>query len=243
MRLENSVILITGAASKVGRTLALSLAERGAHIAFSWYFADEPWQSIQAEIEAFGVQCYVQQCDFTDSGQIRALIRDVYEFFGRIDVLINSVSIGMRAPVLDISDDEWDMTMAINVRGPFIATKAAGIVMLKHGSGVILNLADLAAFEPWPEHAHYSASKAALISLTRSLAIELAPYVRVNAIVDGTGVQDDVYTSRPPRAVEKHSLLKHTGTPADIAHAAIFLIENNFTTGTVMVMDGGRSLV
>lgn len=243
MELSGRVALVTGAAQRVGRVVALALAERGAHIAFSWHFDDEPWEGTRAEIEARGVRAHAQRCDMTHTDQARALVEGTVAALGRIDVLVNNASVWLSKPALEIGEAEWDQSMDVNVRGPFFAAQAAARHMLAQGGGVILNITDLSAFQVWPGYAHHAASKAALVSVTKSLAVELAPTVRVNAIAPGTVLLPEGASEAKRQWAESKSLLRRVGTPEDVAKLAIFLIETDFATGGVYFIDGGRSLV
>jgi NAD(P)-dependent dehydrogenase (short-subunit alcohol dehydrogenase family) len=243
MELNNAVVLITGAAVRVGRAIALHLAERGAHIAFSYYLDDEPWEQTQAEIEAFGVQSLAVQTEVRAAGQIRSLVTGVIERFGRVDVLINNASVWLKSPLLKITEQEWDLALDVNLKGPFLAAQAVAPHMLTQGGGVILNITDLSAFQVWPGYAHHAASKAGLIALTKSMAVELAPTVRVNAIAPGTVLLPQSYSPEKKQWAEENSLLKRVGNPQDVARMVAFLIENDFTTGAVYFVDGGRALV
>ena len=243
MPLKDSVVLITGAAVRVGRAVALSLARQGAQIAFSYYLPDEPWEQTKAEIEACGVQVLAVQTEIRDAAQVRRLVSATVEKFGRLDVLINSASIWLKAPFAEITEEAWDLALGVNLKGPFLCSQAVAPVMLKQGHGVILNITDLSAFQVWPGYAHHAASKAGLVALTKQLAVELAPNIRVNAIAPGTVLLPD---NAPPEkvkwAVDK-SVLGRVGTPEDVARLAAFLIDNDFITGAVYFVDGGRSLI
>lgn len=242
MQIKDSVIIITGAATRVGREVALTLAGRGAHIAFTYYAADEPWQQTQSEIEALGVKCLAEQLEVRDSVQVKAFVQKTLTHFGRINILINNASIWLKSPFLQITEADWDLAMDVNLKGPFLCSQAVAPVMLKQNSGVIINITDLSAFQVWSGYAHHAASKAGLVALTKSLAVELAPAVRVNAIAPGTVM---LPPNAPPEKVQwavENSLLKRVGSPQDVAQLAVFLIENDFNTGAVYFTDGGRSL-
>lgn len=243
MQLTDSVVLITGAAQRVGRHLARHLAGRGAHIAFSYYLPDEPWQAAQAEFEAAGADVLAQQVEVRDPAQVRAFVAAAHTCFGRIDVLINNASVWLRSPFLEITEAEWDLALDVNLKGPFLCAQAVAPLMLAQGRGVMLNITDLSAFQVWPEYAHHAASKAGLVALTKSLAVELAPTVRVNAIAPGTVLLPDDAPPQKRQWAEDKSLLKRVGSPQDVADLATFLIENDFVTGGVYFVDGGRALV
>lgn len=243
MNLVKSVVLITGAAVRVGRAIALHLAEQGAYIAFSYHLDSEPWEQTQAEIEAHGVQSLAMQTEVRNVEAINALVKGTIERFGRVDVLINNASVWLKSPFLEITEQDWDLALDVNLKGPFLAAQSVAPHMLAQGQGLILNITDLSAFQIWPGYAHHAASKAGLVALTKSLAVELAPTVRVNAIAPGTVLLPPNYSPEKKRWAEENSLLKRTGDPQDVAKLAAFLIENDFTTGSVYFVDGGRALV
>jgi 3-oxoacyl-[acyl-carrier protein] reductase/pteridine reductase len=243
MELRDKVVVITGAAQRVGRVIALELARRGAHIAFSWHFENEPYAETRAEIEALGRQTYVERVDVTQGAQIRSFIANTAQQLGRVDVLINNAGVWLNSPALDISEADWDLAMAVNVRGPFLASQAVIPHMQRQGAGVIINITDLSAFQVWPNYTHHAASKAALVAVTKSLAVEFAPTVRVNAIAPGTVLLPPDPTPSKIAWAEGKSLLKRVGAPEDVARTAAFLIEMDFATGGVYFMDGGRALV
>jgi 3-oxoacyl-[acyl-carrier protein] reductase/pteridine reductase len=243
MNIKNSNLLITGAATRVGRELALYFAGMGANISFSYYMDDEPWQKTKSEIEAFGVKCLATQVEIRNAGQIQKMVSNTSEFLGGIDILINNASVWLKTPFLEINESEWDLSLDVNLKGPFLCSQAVAPVMLSQGHGVILNITDLSAFQVWPGYAHHAASKAGLVALTKSMAYELAPTIRVNAIAPGTVLlPPNPSPAKVAWAVEK-SVLKRVGEPTDVAKLAQFLIENEFTTGAVYRIDGGRSLV
>lgn len=242
MEIKDTVIAITGAAMRVGRVIALSLARKGAQISFSYYSADEPWKLTLEEINHFGSRALAVQTEIRDANQVRNFIQKTIEQYGRIDVLINNASIWLKAPFLEITEADWDLSLDVNLKGPFLVSQAVAPYMLKQKQGLIINISDLSAFQVWPEYAHHAAGKAGLVQLTKVMATELAPNIRVNAIAPGTVLlPDNAPTSKRQWAVEK-SLLKRIGTPEDVARTVEFLIENDFITGATYFIDGGRSL-
>lgn len=243
MQIENSVILITGAAMRVGRTIALELAQKGAIIAFSYYLEDEPWSETMAEVKALCGECLAIQTEIRSAADVKKLVEQTIERFGRVDVLINNASVWLKSPVLEISEEEWDLSLDVNLKGPFLASQAVAPHMLAQGQGLIINITDLSAFQTWPGYAHHAASKAGLVALTKSLAVELAPNIRVNAVAPGTVLLPENATPEKIQWAEEKSLLKQVGEPEDVASLVAFLIENEFTTGAVYFVDGGRSLV
>jgi len=243
MDIENAVVLITGAAERVGRAVALYLAERGAHIAFSYYLDVEPWQQTLTDIRAFGVDALAVQTEVCDKASVQQLVEATLARFGHIDVLLNNASVWLKAPFLDITEADWDLALDVNLKGPFLCAQAVAPIMLAQGNGLILNITDLSAFQVWPGYAHHAAGKAALVALTKSLAVELAPTIRVNAIAPGTVLLPDDAPPEKRAWAEEKSVLKRVGHPDDVARTVAFLIESDFSTGGVYFMDGGRSLV
>ena len=243
MEVEGAVVLITGAAQRVGRAVALDLAAQGAHVAFSYYAEHEPWRDTVAAIERAGVRSLAVLADVTRSSDRRALVEATLQSFGRVDVLINNASIWLKQPALEIDEVAWDAEMNLNAKAPFMMAQAVAPHMIHQGRGLVINIADLSAFQAWPGYAHHSASKAALVALTRVLALEWAPHVRVNAIAPGTVLlPDDADEAKRRWAIEK-SALKRIGSPGDVARTVRYLIEEDFATGAVYFVDGGRSLV
>ncbi len=242
MRIQDSVVLITGAALRVGRAIALDLASRGAHIAFSYYAEGEPWQAAQAELRAAGARVFACRADVTRADQVKALVDGALAALGRIDVVVNNASVWLKSPFLDIAEADWDAAMDINAKGPFLVSQAAAPHMREHG-GLIVNIADLSAFQTWAGYAHHAASKAALVALTKVMALELAPAIRVNAIAPGTVLLPDGATDEKRRWAVEKSALKRIGSPDDVSRTIRYLIEEDFATGGVYFVDGGRSLV
>jgi len=243
MHIKDSVILITGAAVRVGRAVALHLAEHGAHISFSYYDDQEPWQATLTDIQQHDVDALATQTEVLEKASVQHLVERTVEAFGRVDVLINNASVWLKSPFLDITEEAWDLALGVNLKGPFLCAQAVAPLMMAQGAGVILNITDLSAFQVWPQYAHHAASKAGLVALTKSLAVELAPDVRVNAIAPGTVLlPENCSESKREWAVE-NSLLKRVGCPQDVAQLMAFLIESDFLTGSVYFVDGGRSLV
>ncbi len=243
MNLNNRTILITGAAQRVGRIIALTLAKRGAHIAFTYLDDSEPWRQTLAEIEALGVQALALPLNVLDPEKPQQVVEQVAKHFGRLDVLVNNASVWLSDPFLDISYDAWRAALDVNLTGPFLCAQAAAPHMLAQGEGVIINITDLSAFQTWPNYAHHAASKAGLVALTKVMAAELAPTIRVNAIAPGTVLLPPNAPDSKRQWAKDNSLLKRVGSPEDVAKTVIFLIEMDFATGAVYFMDGGRALV
>ena len=174
--------------------------------------------------------------------------------FGRLDILVNSAAIMERKPVFDITPDDWDRTLDTNLRGPFFVAQAAARLMLEKrpadppsdsgrtASGVIVNIADLAALHPWPSYLAHTVSKAGLVALTRGLALALAPSIRVNAVAPGAVLKPDDWSDERWAQVARGVPLGRSGTPEDVAQAVLYFVRSDFVTGQLLVLDGGREL-
>ena len=243
MDIKGKVAFVTGAAMRVGRVIALALAGKGAHVAFTYLGDQEPWQETLGEIQSYGVEGMALPMDVCQSGRPVACVQSVVDRFDRVDILVNNASIWLSAPFLEITDEVWEQALSVNLTGPFLCSQAVAPHMLRQGSGLILNITDLSAYQTWPNYAHHSASKAGLVALTRVMAAELAPHVRVNAIAPGTVLLPEDAGEEKQRWAVENSLLKRVGTPEDVARTVIFLAEMDFVTGAVYFVDGGRALV
>jgi len=242
VEIKDKVAFVTGAATRVGRVIALALAGQGAHVAITYLSDQEPWQATLAEIQALGVEGMALPMDVCQTGRPVACVQCVVEHFGRLDILVNNASVWLSTPFLDITCQEWEQALSVNLTGPFLCSQAVAPTMLQQQSGLIVNITDLSAYQTWPNYAHHSASKAGLVALTRVMAVELAPYVRVNAIAPGTVLLPDHASPEKQRWAIENSLLKRVGSPEDVARTVLFLAEMDFVTGAVYFVDGGRAL-
>lgn len=243
MKIRDSVVLITGAAQRVGRSVALSLAGHGAHIGFSYLSPDEPWAETLRDLKACGVQAHAVQADVTQVNQVRRLVDETITALGHIDVLVNNASVWLKKPVLEITEQEWDTALTVNLKGPFLVSQMVARHMQTRGNGLIINMTDLSAFQVWEGYAHHAASKAALVALTKTMALELAPTIRVNAIAPGTVLLPEGATDEKRAWAIDKSVLKRVGSPEDVARTVRYLIEEDFATGSVYFVDGGRLLM
>lgn len=246
MEPRNRVALVTGGAHRVGRAIALALAEAGAHTIITYLSTAEAAEATLREIEALGVQAHAARLDQRDAAQIETLFADVRERFGRLDILVNSAAIMERKPVLEITPDDWDRVLDTNLRGPFFVAQAAARLMCESPpqdeQGCIVNIADLAALHPWPSYVAHTVSKSGLVALTKALALALAPSIRVNAIAPGAVLKPQDWSDGRWREVAERIPLARAGTPQDVAQAVVYLVRSNFVTGQLLVLDGGREL-
>lgn len=239
MEIKGSTALITGAAKRVGKEIALELARRGASICLHYHTSEKEAHATAAEIRALGVDCNLFQSDLSDTADTVRMAEKVLKAHS-LDILVNSASLFYRTPIGDVTEKDWDSLVDSNLKGPFFLSKTVGTRMT-HGK--IVNIADWSGFRPYKNYAPYCAAKGGLITLTKSLAKELAPKVQCNAVAPGPVLPPPNMTEEEKAVVAKQTLLGRWGTPHDIACAVAFLIENDFINGTVLVVDGGRSIV
>jgi len=243
MDIEGKVALVTGAAKRLGRGIALALAERGAELAVHYRTSEREAQEVLALAKKMGGKPVAVQADLSAPVEIAEMVQDVMQAFGRIDVLVNSAAIFYRTPFATLSEADWDRFLTVNLKAPFLLCRQIGEIMCRQGRGKIINLADIAGAKVWAEFIPYSVSKAGLIALTQGLAKALAPAVQVNAIAPGTVLlPDDSAREEQARAVERVPL-RRLGSIEDIARAVLYLIESDFVTGEVLTVDGGQRLL
>jgi NAD(P)-dependent dehydrogenase (short-subunit alcohol dehydrogenase family) len=238
--LAGKVALVTGAAKRIGRGVALRLAEEGADVIVNYHHSKDEAQEVVALIMAKGRRAAAIQGDVAKRADVAALFAAIERDFGRLDILVNNAAIFFSAKFEDLTEEQWDGILGANLKSQFLCSQAAA-PLLKRSSGRIINFASLGGLLAWPAYTHYCVSKAGVIMLTRCLARALAPEITVNAIAPGT-------ISFPGDAPElaqdfiRRAPLGRTGTPQDIEDAVIFLAQSSFLTGQVLVVDGGRSL-
>ena len=249
MKLSGKVVLITGAAKRIGRSVALRLAARGAVIAAHYNTGIREARLLKSEIEKQGGEAHLFQADFSFSGKpllacVKNFLKKVNSELPRIDVLINNAAIFYPTPFGKISERDWDDFLTVNLKAPFFLAHETGKKMLAQKSGKIINLVDWTGERPYPDFLPYAISKAGLIAATKGLAKALAPHVQVAGIAPGPILPaEKVSPARRKKAVA-HSLLKRYGSPEDIAETVRFLIEGtDFITGSILSVDGGASAV
>jgi pteridine reductase len=247
MKLSGGVALVTGGAHRIGRGISLALAHAGMHVAVHYGTSEDEARATDGEIAVMGVDAYPVQADLGDPAQIEALMGAVRERFGRLDMLVNSAASFHKQAFDEISVEDWDSVMAVNLRAPFLLTQIAARLMRsanRESSALIVNIADLSGLQPWTGYAHHSVSKAGLVHLTQIAARELAPDIRVNAIVPGAILPPPGVEADSPRWQEivQRVPMKRSGGPDDLGRAIVFLGENDAISGAVLRVDGGEGL-
>ncbi|MGH7470358.1 MAG: SDR family NAD(P)-dependent oxidoreductase [Longimicrobiales bacterium] len=237
------VALVTGGARRVGRALSLALGSAGADVVVNYNTSAAEAADLVRELERMGRRALALQADVSRRADVHRLIEHVRTEFNRLDILVNSASSFESAPFLEIEESDWDRVLAVNLKGPFLMMQAGAPLMRAQPPAIIVNLADLSAFQPWPSYAHHAVSKAGLVQLTRVAARALAPAIRVNCIAPGTVLPPEGYTGMGSDGTSDRRLVSPAGQPDDVARALLFLVQSEFMTGQTVVVDGGRLLL
>jgi len=240
-RLSGCVALVTGAAKRLGRAVALRLGKEGADVAVHYGKSAAEAHEVVAEIEKLGHRAVAFSAELTDVAAIQKLVTDVVSHFGHLEILVNDAANFLETKFGETTEQTWDASLDTNLKAPFFCSQAAAPYLAKSGHGVIINFADIGGLLGWKEFLPHSLSKAGIVMMTRILAKELAPAVRVNAIAPGTITMP----GDPPEwqaDFVRRAPLHRTGRPEEIADAVFYLITAEFMTGHVLVLDGGRTL-
>lgn len=239
MELRGRTALVTGAGVRVGRAIALALADRGMRVAVHYAGSRDGAEDVVAAIRGKGGDARSFQGDLTRADAPERLVADVVAAFGTLDVLVNSAAVMERTPVGEVTAAAWDAMFALNLRAPFFLAQAAA-PHLARARGAIVNMADLAAIETWPAYVPHGITKAGIVQMTRALARVLAPDVRVNAIAPGTVLLPDGWTQADEDRLRATTPLARTGSPDDVVLALNYLLDADYVTGDVLIVDGGR---
>ena len=238
---KDRVALVTGAAKRIGREVALHLAGEGADVVVHYRASRPEAEATVAQIKKLGRRAVALHADLTRTFEIKRLFEDAAQNFGRLDILVNSAANFLHAPFETTTEQIWDASLDSNLKAPFFCAHAAAPMLKKSGHGVIVNFSDVGGLLAWPGYIPHCVSKAGVIMLTRCLAKALAPEIRVNAIVPGT-----ITMPGDPPEWEKDFIklapLQRSGRPIDVASAVSFLAQAEFMTGQMLILDGGRTL-
>lgn len=229
--------LVTGAAHRLGKVFALALARHGFDIVLHYHQAADAALQTKAEIESVGRRVTLAQADLTDPTELNSLITNLES----LNVLVNSAAYMPSGNVDMLSLENWDISLDLNLRAPFLLAKECAKKMTQ--GGLIVNITDVGAQKAWSRYPSYTVSKAALESLTRILARALAPKIRVNAIAPGFVLQSEIVPAEEWERLINRVPLKRPARPEEIGSALEFLLQNEYITGQTIVVDGGYSLV
>lgn len=240
LKLQGRVALVTGGGKRLGRAVAICLAQAGADVAVHYNTSAKEAQDTCREIAEQGRRAIAKQAELRNVGEVRRMVDEASKEFGRLDILVNCAANFLPASIVSTTEEVWDKSLDTNLKAGFFCAQAAA-PWLRRSKGTIINFADAGGLLGWPGYISHSISKAGVVMLTKVLAKALAPEVRVNAIAPGT-------ISMPGDPPEwetdfiKLAPLRRTGTPNDVVEAVLYLVGAEFLTGHVLVLDGGRSL-
>jgi 3-oxoacyl-[acyl-carrier protein] reductase/pteridine reductase len=240
--LSGRTVLVTGAAKRLGRAIALVAAENGADVAITYQQSAREARLVVAELARRGVEALAVRCDVTDEKSVQEMVKEVARELGGIDVLVNNAANYETAEFERLTVAQWDAIFASNTRGPFLVSREA-LPYLRKRKGRIVNMGSLGGLRPWATHAHYCSSKAAVHMLTRVMAKALAPEIAVNAVAPGMIDLGDPSAAAFMKRMARQTPMRRNGTAAEIAAAVMFFATApKFITGQVLAVDGGLGL-
>ena len=246
MDLSGKVALVTGAGRRVGRAIAEALAREGTRTAIHYHESRTGAEELRTEIQALGGDAEVFQANLLDVAASEQLVDAVVKHFGGLDVLVNSAAVMLRTPFGEVTAEDWDSMFAVNLRAPFFLSQAAARAMGWGGpgqnqrDGVIINIADLAAYESWTGYVPHGISKAGIVRMTKSLAKVLGPRIRVNAVAPGAVLLPEGFSEAAAAHLAETAPLRRLGDPRHVSDAVLFLLKADFVTGETLIVDGGR---
>ena len=239
-RLDGLTALVTGAAKRIGREIALALATRGADVCITYKDSAGEAEATVQDIRAKGVRAEAFGCDLADPAAIEGMARRVLEFLGGLDILVNNAGVFASSPMEDITVAAWDEMFAVNARAPFLVSQQL-LRALRERKGRIINIGSLGGVHAWETHAHYCTSKAALHMLSQTMAKAWAPEVSVNCVAPGMIVQGEIGAMYEQFA--RKTPMQRNGQASDVAEAVVFFATApRFITGQLLVVDGGLGL-
>jgi 3-oxoacyl-[acyl-carrier protein] reductase/pteridine reductase len=240
--LSGKTVLVTGAAKRLGRAIALAAAQNGADVAITYRRSGREARAVIEELARHGIEALAVRCDVTDEKSVREMVKEVARELRGIDVLVNNAANYETVEFEKITVAQWDAIFASNTRGPFLVSREA-LPYLRKRRGRIVNMGSLGGLRPWATHAHYCSSKAAVHMLTKVMAKALAPEISVNAVAPGMIDLGEKAAGAFFKKTAKQTPMQRSGTAADIAAAVMFFAAApQFITGQVLTVDGGLGL-
>ncbi len=240
--LRGQVAVVTGGARRLGACMALTLARAGCKLVVHYRHSRDAALATVSEAQAAGVEAIAVAGDLTQAGTANTLLDATVQHFGRADILVANAGAFRRTPIDTLSTADWEEMLDGNLRATFLCAQRFGLHMRHAGRGAIVTLADVAGLRPWADYLPYSVAKAGVIALTHGLAKALAPQVRVNAVAPGPVLVPDDFDQAAQEREVARTLLRRPGDPEHVASAVLELLRNDYITGVVLPVDGGRLL-
>lgn len=243
MGLKGKIILVTGGARRVGAVISRYLAEEGAHVVIHYHTSANSARDLKREMESSGYSVDTVPCNLSSVDEIRRMVVDITARHGTIDCLVGNASVYYRTPFFDVTENQWDEILAVNLKSYFFLCQEVGRQMKLKKEGKIVLISDVSGEIAWPNYFPYTISKAGINHLVHGLAKILAPEIQVNAIAPGTVLPSEKSSEKDIAFFRERTLLKRIGSPEDIARVVGFLlVDANYITGTVIPVDGGFRL-
>lgn len=240
MEPRGKVALVTGGAARVGRAISLELAQAGAHLVVHYHRSTGAAQDTAAAARACGVGVLPVQADLADAAATEALAKAALDRFGGVDILVHAASPFVRASLAEVTLATWRPVMAVVVDSFLLLAQRLAPGMVQRGEGVLIPILDRGVFDPWPDYLAHGVAKSALWTLARSLAVELAPQVRVGGVLPGPVLPPPGFPTKRAALVAQGTLLGRWGSPQDVAEAVLFVVRSGYFTGEVLAVDGGE---
>ncbi|MGH2620161.1 MAG: SDR family NAD(P)-dependent oxidoreductase [Anaerolineales bacterium] len=242
MKLEGRTAMVTGGGHRLGRTIALALAKEGCRLMIHFHQSSEAAEETADEIRSLGARAEVAQADLSGSQGVHRLFAALDTAYGGLELLVNSAAILERVDLLEATEEDWQRTLGLNLKGAFFTLQQAAIRMQARGGGAIVNVSDSAAHRPWPAYPLHCISKSGLEMLTQVAAARLAPAIRVNAVVPGPTLKP-VWMAEPRwQAISRATPLGVGVEPEQVARGVVFLMKNDYVTGHSLRVDAGTLL-
>lgn len=240
MIIKGKTALITGGAVRIGKAISLGLARAGANVVINYHSNEEEAIKTAKEAELFGVSAMIVKANIAEINEVELMFDKIHEKMGTLDILVNNASAFLTTPFPTDDIKAWHIVTGVLVNGSFYVSNLAAKDMLAKKEGTITNIVDLTVWEAWPNFTAHAVGKSALYALNRQLALELKPYVRVNAVCPGPVLAPPDYSEEKIARTAEKTLLERWGTPEDVSNTVNFLIESDYINADVIRVDGGQ---
>lgn len=240
MELNGKRALVTGGAHRIGKAIAMALVDAGVRLAINYHSSEDEAAQTVEEIETMGGEGFSVQADIGDGAQVEEMAGQIERRWGGLDILVNSADYFGRGPFPSEDLTIWNRVINTTINGSYFVSNRMAPMLLAQEEAAVVNILDLSAFQPWPNFTAHAVAKSGLLALTRQMALEMAPSVRVNAIAPGPVLPPPDFTRAQEERTAQRTLLKRWGTPRDVSDAALYLLQANYVTANVIFVDGGE---